>query len=917
MRNKLLAILSSVMLSCLCLFTLTACDKPHEHSYTQVVTPPTCEAQGFTTNTCECGDVVVDNYVNALGHTFTTYTSDNNATCTANGTETAKCDNCDATDTREDADSKLPHSFTNYVSDNNATYDNDGTKTAVCDREGCEVTDTINDDGTKLINHISFKTFEVNGTVVYGGKVSNATNQFNFNDEIKVNGYATYVVALDEFGINQAYTKVVPLSVGNNVIYIFESVNNQITKTYEVTIRRRPMYNVYFNTLGSYVESQSIEEDSLATEPSVDPTRTGYTFSGWDYDFTTPITDYTTIYAKWTANTDTQYKVEYYLQNLNGYGYTIDNSLTENLTGTTDTTANAEIKEIEHFTAESETVSGNINGNGSTVLKVYYTRDTYTVTFDGNGGTLSSGIVSQTVKYGGSVTAPTFTKTGYTFTGYDKTNYDNISENFTATATWQINQYTVTIKYGNGKKDKVITQDYNTPIEDIENPERGGYTFNGWDKVIPTIMPAQNTTITAKWLAVFNHSNGEITSLTSHGKTLSEIVISNSIDGVKITSIGDKAFEDCDSLTSIVITDSVTSIGNYAFTGCDLLTKVNYLGTIDEWVQIEFYSSTSNPICYAHNLYINDLLATEAVLTSATKISSYAFGYCTSLTSVTIGNSVTSIGDSAFFNCDLLTNIVIPDSVTSIGYRAFDSCTSLTSVTIGNSVTSIGAQAFGSCTSLTSVTIGNSVTSIGDYAFSICYKLVEVINNSPNITVKKGSEGNGRLGCYALSVSNCDSSYVSKLSTDSNGYVIYTDGEDKILVGYVGEQTELTLPNDITKIYQYAFYNNGKITSVVIPNSVTSIGDYAFEDCDSLTSVTIGNSVTSIGFYAFYSCNSLTSIVIPDSVTSIGNYAFYDCKKLKSIKYRGSQSQWLAISKGYAWNYETGNYSITYNYDGD
>ena len=136
MRNKLLAILTSVMLSCLCLFTLTACEEPHEHSYTQVVTQPTCEAQGFTTNTCECGDVVVDTYVNALGHTFTNYISDNNATCTANGTETAKCDNCDATDTREAQDSKLPHTFTNYISDNNATCTANGTETATCDN-GC------------------------------------------------------------------------------------------------------------------------------------------------------------------------------------------------------------------------------------------------------------------------------------------------------------------------------------------------------------------------------------------------------------------------------------------------------------------------------------------------------------------------------------------------------------------------------------------------------------------------------------------------------------------------------------------------------------------------------------------------------------------------------------------------------------
>ena len=119
----------------------------HTHNYIPVVTLPTCTEQGYTTYTCACGDSYIDNYVDANGHSFTNYVSDGNATCTVDGTKTAKCDNCDATDTIADPGSATGHSFTNYVSDGNATCIADGTKTAKCDN--CDATDTITDVGSK------------------------------------------------------------------------------------------------------------------------------------------------------------------------------------------------------------------------------------------------------------------------------------------------------------------------------------------------------------------------------------------------------------------------------------------------------------------------------------------------------------------------------------------------------------------------------------------------------------------------------------------------------------------------------------------------------------------------------------------------------------------------------------------------
>ena len=236
-------------------------------------------------------------------------------------------------------------------------------------------------------NKLSFKTLEIKDDSA-NFTVSNATKEFSFKDEIAVSGSSQYIVALDEYGGYQFATKIVPLEAGDNQFYIFETLGGEIVKTYTINIRRRPMYTVSFYTgNGSEVQSVQVEEGFTTVAPESAPDRLGYTFAGWDFDFSQKITQNTQISAQWKANTNTAYKVEYYLQDLESESnYSLHE--TENLTGTTDTTANAEIKSFAHFTfnADISETQGNIAPDGSLVLKVYYTRDSYTVTFNGNGG---------------------------------------------------------------------------------------------------------------------------------------------------------------------------------------------------------------------------------------------------------------------------------------------------------------------------------------------------------------------------------------------------------------------------------------------------------------------------------------------------------------------------------------------------
>ena len=318
-----------------------------------------------------------------------------------------------------------------------------------------------------------------------------------------------------------------------------------------------------------------------------------------------------------------------------------------------------------------------------------------------------------------------------------------------------------------------------------------------------------------------------------HGRVKSAVIAEG------VTSISWYAFYDCTSLTSVTIPDSVTSISWYAFYNCRSLTSVTIPNSVTSIGEHAFYDCTS--------------LTSVTIPDSVTSIGWYAFYNCRSLTSVTIPDSVTSIGEYAFYNCRSLTSVTIPDSVTSIGDRAFYNCRSLTSVTIPNSVTSIGEYAFSDCTSLTSVTIPDSVTSIGSFAFRFCTSLT-------GIWVAEGN---------------------SHYSSDVSGVLFNKD--KTTLVQCPGAFAAYTIPNSVTSIGEYAFYDCISLTSVTIPDSVTIIGDFAFFYCTSLTSVTIPDSVTSIGYKAFCSCESLTSVTIPDSVTFIANEAFADCKSLTSV----------------------------------
>ena len=222
---------------------------------------------------------------------------------------------------------------------------------------------------------------------------------------------------------------------------------------------------------------------------------------------------------------------------------------------------------------------------------------------------------------------------------------------------------------------------------------------------------------------------------------------------------------------------------------------------------------------------------------------------CHFLKSLVIPDSVTNIGDYAFWGCKSLKSLVIPDGVTSIGDCAFYDCESLKSLVIPDSVTSIGGRAFVGCTSLKSLVIPDSVGNIIGNPFS---------------------GWNGELKCLSPYFI-----YDNK--------VLFDKDKSKIIAFRDKNTTSYVIPDSVSSIGDYAFWNCHSLKRLVLPDSVSSIGDWAFWNCRSLTDIVIPDSVNSIGDRVFSGCCSLKSLVIPDNVSSIGESAFEDCTSLSSL----------------------------------
>ncbi len=640
-------------------------------------------------------------------------------------------------------------------------------------------------------------------------KLPNNVTAYDLASQITVSKGCTWNLYKD-YGLTDSYYSktMTDLKEGNNEAWLIVSTPYEQTR-YKVNLHRRFMFKYEFRNENTVLKSGTVEEDSfIETAPETIPTKKGYTFSHWAVNGEQVAFPYTVTFrpvfnAVFTPNKNTLH--------FDGNGATSGSM--EDMTIATDATVNLPKSCFERkgyaFVGWRQTSNVFVKDQGSytmgteteDTLYAVWEIITYSITYNTDGGTWQQNSNPSTFTIENLPVTLTFNepviKNDHAFFGwYEKEDFsDEAITEFTINNIGDITFYVkfvagteglqyveensgYTVSQYSGSETEIVIPDFHDyePVLSIQGNSDYPYS-SAFVNGVKSITFGINTQLT---------SIGEYAFYGCSGLTNIEIPSG-------VTTIEYAAFSGCSSLTSVVFGENsqLTSIGEYAFSGSGLTSvafcensqlksigdsafeycydlNAVYISDWDSWFRIQFVSSDSNPLYYAHNLYLNGELVTSFVVPDdITSIGNYVFAGGNCLTSIKIPSSVTSIGDSAFSGCSGLTSIEISSRVTSIGDLAFSDCSDLTSVIFGENsqLTSIGENAFSCCYDLTSIEIPSGVTFIGNGAFDVCSSLTSVV---------------------------------------------------------FGENSQLT------SIGKNAFHNCSSLTSIVIPSGVTSIGYSAF-----------------------------------------------------------------------------------------
>ncbi len=734
-------------------------------------------------------------------------------------------------------------------------------------------------------------------------------------------------------------------------------------------------WNIIDYAISCNLDGGSVAGNNLTTYTVEDtitlknPTRTGYTFTGWTGTDLSSKTMTVTIAkgsvgarsytANWTANT---YELTY---DVNGGNALANNKLC--------VTYDASYSVVEptrtgYTFVKWATSTGTVYSGGTwktddnVTLIAEWKANTYTVNYNGNGGTPAK--TSDTATYDKTFTLSTASRTGYEFVCWKYNGEEftsgkwNLTKDITLVADWSPLSYTITYVGNDGtpsQPSQIVTYDTSPTLA---TASRTGYNFKGWfdgtkEYISGDIWKTANDVILiAEWEA----RTDTVYTVRHHQQNIYDddytVFATDSLKGKSDASITPTVntytgFTSPKATTTTIAPDGNRVIDYYYTRNSYTITLITNGGTGSSITQ-KFESSLDKNSWSTREgftfggWFADKILATEYTLTSmpAENQTIYAwwseenkptdFSYSgTSVITVSAyngnkknmvipayigGKPVTTIGKSAFSGKTTIISVIMPDTITTIGDSAFYNCSSMVTLKLSNTLRSIPEDMCQDCHSLGEIDIPNSVISIGSYAFEGCEVLKKVVLGEGITDI---------YYCAFYNANNIEEVYIANLEAFCNitylhgGMVASTPiGTGALL--YVNDEvlTDLVIPESITEIKDwFGFRGYDGLKSITFHDKITYIGSYAFEDCANLEKINLGRGVKTIGRNAFSNCTKLSIVTGGENLERIDFAAFHKCTSLTSFVI-GEKMAYIGVNAFYGCSNMTSvtfkDYSIWY-----
>ncbi len=396
------------------------------------------------------------------------------------------------------------------------------------------------------------------------------------------------------------------------------------------------------------------------------------------------------------------------------------------------------------------------------------------------------------------------------------------------------------------------------------------------------------------------YSDGELV-ISGKGKTGSEW--RNSISGKDVTKvtveegitfISGNAFNGYE-MTDIILPSTLEQIYSTAFMNCTTLENVYFNGSVADWCSIAFGAASTysynNPLSYAENLYIDNILVKDLVIPEGvTVVSANAFRDYKILESVTFPEGFVSVGESAFLNCTSLSKVNFSESIRKINARAFSGCSALDEIKLPEKIEYIGSAAF------KNTAYYNDNANWDSGFLYIGNNLIEAIEKNIDSDCRLFSKTRLIASDAFYNIPSLESITMPDCVEYINDGVFYNCGKMKLS----------GLPKNLKAIGKSAFMYCGQIDEIDVPSSVNSIGNSAFYGCN-IEKLTLREGLCEIGSYVFANNSSLTEIYIPSTVTYLDESAF-KTSSITDVCYGDTKAEWKRLAS----NVSLGDITVHY-----